>query len=75
MLERKMRQWFAEREAVGEAIGEVKTLRRVLVAYLQAGLGDVLEAILQAGLGDVLEAIRVLIANSANVATLESLRV
>ena len=63
MLERKMRQWFAEREAVGEARGNVKTLRRVLVAYLQAGLGDVLEAI------------RVLIANSANVATLESLRV
>ena len=62
-----MRQWFAEREAVGEARGkargEVKTLRRVLVAYLQAGLGDVPEAI------------RVLIANSANAATLESLRV
>ena len=58
-MEKKMRMWFAEREAVGE----VKTLRSVLVAYLQAVLGDVPEAI------------RVLIANSANAATLESLRV
>ncbi len=64
-MEKKMRMWFAEREAVGEARGEargeVKTLRRVLVAYLQTGLGGVLEAI------------RVLIANSANAGMLESL--
>ncbi len=60
-MEKKMRMWFAEREARGEARGEVKTLRRVLVAYLQAVLGDVPEAI------------RVLIANSVNAGMLESL--
>ena len=61
MLERNMRKWFAEREAVGEARGELKTLRRLLAKFLQTGLGDVPE---QLG---------VLIANSGTAGMLESL--
>jgi hypothetical protein len=64
-MEKNMRKWFADREAMGEVRGEVrgevKTLRRLLAKYLQKGLGDVPEQF------------RVLIANSVNAAMLESL--
>ena len=61
MLEMSMRTWFADRDAMGEVRGEVKTLRRFLAKYLHKGLGDVPEQF------------RVLIANSVNAAMLESL--
>ena len=56
-MEKNMRKWFADREAMGE----VNTLRRLLAKCLQTLLGDVPEQF------------RVLMANSVSAGMLESL--
>ena len=74
MLERNMRKWIADHEAVGEARGRAEGRARGRTEGEAGGIGESLVSFLETMLGSVSENLRMLVAKSASADLLRSLR-